>query len=220
VAEHVLALIFSLARGVTEHHCRTMAGEWVASNVFSPNMGAIFSVKNMQLGIVGAGTLGRATAELAESVGMRIVYAYRNSNANQREKKDGLQRLLLPELLAESDVVSLHCPLTPQTHGLIGAKELALMKPTALLINTARGALVESQALVDALNSGQLGGAGIDVLSQEPPSNEPLLSCHHPRLLITPHVGWASTEALRTFHQQLAENLECFHAGKPQHVVT
>lgn len=213
VAEHVLALILSLARGIVNHHQRTVGGEWANSPVFSPDMGQLRNINNMQLGILGAGALGRATAALATAAGLKTVFW-------QRDKEDELPRLPLPELLATSDIVSLHCPLTAATRNIINRDTLALMKPEALLINTARGALVDSAALVEALRQQRIGGAGIDVLAVEPPpTNEPLLACPHPQLIITPHVAWASEQALKLFHQQLRENIERFYDGMPQNIL-
>ena len=214
VAEHVLALVFCLARGVFSHHRRTMAGEWAESPVFSPDMGKISAVRGMTIGILGAGSLGRETAKLAEALGMIPVF-WRRQNTN-----GGLPRLPLPELLAAADVVSLHCPLTPETKNIINRKTLAMMKPGAFLINTARGGLVDSAALVRALQQNQLGGAGIDVLPVEPPpKNDPLLACRHSNLIITPHVAWAGAESLKIFHAQLRENIELFYAGAPQNLL-
>ena len=215
VAEHVMSLILCLARGVLEHHRRATSGEWADSPVFSPDMGKILNVRDMQIGIIGAGALGRETARLAEAFGMRAAFARRGNAKNPQP------RISLPELLAKSDVVSLHCPLTDETRGVINAKTLAMMKPGAFLINTARGALVDSAALADALRRGALGGAGIDVLPEEPPPRgEPLLNCGAPNLVITPHVAWASTQSLRAFHSQLRDNIENFYRGAPQNLLT
>ncbi len=214
VAEHAMALILCLSRGVLEHHRRATSGEWAKSPVFSPDMGKISNIYGMQIGIVGAGALGRETARLAEALGMRAVFL-RRGGAN-----DSLPRLPLAELFATSDVVSLHCPLADDTRGFIGEKTLAMMKPGALLINTARGALVDSAALADALQRGALGGAGIDVLPEEPPpEDDPLLNCGLPNLIITPHVAWASAQSLRTFHSQLRDNIENFYRGAPQNIL-
>ena len=213
VAEHVMALILCLARGVCSHHQRVAAGEWAKSPVFSPDMGRINNIADMQLGIIGSGALGSATAALAESMGMRVFFAL-------RDKPDDLPRLPLPQLLADSDVVSLHLPLTAETHHMFNRRTFAMMKPGALFINTARGGLVDSEALVEALTSGTLGGAGIDVLPKEPPAaDEPLLSPNIPNLMITPHVAWASAQALAIFHRQLIDNIEKFYAGEPQNIV-
>ena len=213
VAEHVMALILCLARGICSHHRRVVAGEWSKSPVFSPDMGKINNIADMQLGIVGAGALGRATAGLAQAMGMQVFFAL-------RDKPDDLPRLPLPQLLADSDVISLHLPLTAETRHMFNRNTFAMMKPGALFVNTARGGLVDSTALMEALTSGTLGGAGIDVLPEEPPpTNEPLLMENLSNLIITPHVAWASAQALSIFHQQLIDNIEKFYAGKPQNIV-
>ena len=218
VAEHAMALILCLARGVAEHHRRAVAGEWADSPVFSPNMGNIFNIQGMQIGIVGAGALGRETAKLAQSFGMRPVFLQRRE---ENKENDSLPRMLWDELLATSDVVSLHCPLAENTRGMIDKIALAKMKPGALLINTARGALIDSNALIHALQSGALGGAGVDVLPAEPPpKNDPLLNCGLPNLIVTPHVAWASAQSLKLFHSKLLDNLEKFYAGAPQNLLT
>ena len=215
VAEHVMALIFCLARGVHEHHRRAVSGEWAASPVFSPDMGKIVNIQGMRIGIIGGGALGCETARLAEVIGMRAVFLRREGGGNSPP------RLPLADLLADSDVVSLHCPLTEKTRNLINKKTLAMMKPGAFLINTARGGLVDSAALLDALQSGALGGAGLDVLPTEPPpENDPLLNATLPNLIITPHVAWASSQSLRTFHAHLLENIENFYRGAPQNLLT
>lgn len=215
VGEHVMALILCLARGISDHHRRVISGEWANSPVFSPDMGKILNIQGMQIGIIGAGALGRETARLAESFGMRAVFL-RRSDAD-----DSLPRLPLSALLATSDIVSLHCPLTDDTRGIINRHTLAMMKPGAFLINTARGALVDSAALVDSLRRGALGGAGIDVLPVEPPpDDEPLLNCDLPNLLITPHVAWASVQSLESFHARLLDNIENFYRGTPQNLLT
>ena len=213
VSEHVLALIFCLSRGIVQHHQRTIAGEWTNSTVFSPNMGPITNVRGMKIGIIGGGALGQATATLAESVGMTATFLLRDT-------ADSLPRLPLSPLLAQSDIISLHCPLTAQTRNLINADTLARMKPGAILINTARGGLVDSAALIHALTEGELGGAGIDVLPAEPPSiHEPLLARPLPNLIITPHVAWASEQSLKIFHAQLHDNIEQFYTGSPQNIL-
>lgn len=215
VSEHVMALIFSLARGIVSHHQRATSGEWAESPVFSPDMGRIVNVEGMQIGIVGAGALGRATASLAEKIGMHAVFLQRGN------AQDELPRMPWEQLLSSSDIVSLHCPLTSETRGLINQQTLAMMKPGALLINTARGALVDSHALVSALQDGTVGGAGIDVLPVEPPpADDPLVNCKHPNLIVTPHAAWASAQSLEIFHRQLRDNMEKFFAGSPQNILT
>ena len=201
VAEHVLALVFALARGVVLYHAKVREGAWSKSPIFSPDWGRICDVRGRQIGIIGAGALGQAVAEHAAAVGLRPMFLL-------RDKKDSLPRLPLPKLLADSDIISLHCPLTPQTHQLINQETLAMMKPGAFLINTARGGLVQSAALVAALQSEHLGGAAIDVLPVEPPpADDILLNCRHPNLIITPHVAWAGEQSLAIFHRKLVQNL-------------
>ncbi|MGI9305883.1 MAG: NAD(P)-dependent oxidoreductase [Gammaproteobacteria bacterium] len=213
VAEHVMALVFCLSRRILSHHCRTVAGEWAESAVFSPDMGSIATLQGAQIGILGAGALGKATAKLAAALGMSPVFWLRG-------EEDELPRLPLAELLSSSGIVSLHCPLSPATKNIINRETLALMKPGAFLINTARGGLVDSAALAGALREGRLGGAGIDVLPQEPPpANEPLLADSLPNLIITPHAAWASGSALKIFHRQLRDNIEKFYAGAPQNII-
>jgi glycerate dehydrogenase len=160
-------------------------------------------------GVVGWGELGRGAARVAEAFGMRVLIARRRGGGDT-----GQDRVELPALLAMSDIVSLHCPLNDTTRGLIGARELALMKPDALLINTARGALVDGHALARALRDGQLGGAGIDVLPQEPPpADDPLLDPKIPNLIVTPHVAWAAREARQRCLDQMAANIKDFVGG-------
>lgn len=214
VAEHVFALAFCLARGVLSHHAQTMAGGWTNSAVFSPDMGKITNLRGMQIGILGAGSLGKATAELAVALGLSPVF-WRRQNA-----EDNLPRLPLPELLAASDIISLHCPLSAATKNIINRDTLAMMKPGAFLINTARGGIVDSAALAAALQNNRLGGAGIDVLPEEPPpANDPLLALRHPNLIITPHAAWAGEQSLKVFHAQLRENIELFYGGAPRNLL-
>src|SRR6267154_1833359 len=159
-------------------------------------------------GVVGWGELGRGAARVAEAFGMRVAIA------NRRGESPRPDRVELERLLAMSDIVSLHCPLSDSTRGLIGARELELMKPDALLINTARGGLVDGHALAAALRAGRLGGAGIDVLPQEPPvDGDPLLDPDIPNLLLTPHVAWAAREARQRCLDEIAANVRDFLMG-------
>ena len=214
LAEHTIGLIYALARGVVFHHNSSVAGQWKDGKVFSPDMERIYDIAGCQIGLIGSGASGRATAALAEKNGMCSVFL------KSPRKQHGLKLMPLKKLLTTSDIISLHCPLIAQNAGIIGAEELALMKPEAFLINTARGALIDNKALAQALKKGLLGGAGIDVLEKEPPpKNHPLLRLKHPRLIITPHVAWASQKTLENMRLQLLANLEKFHAGQPQNVV-
>jgi glycerate dehydrogenase len=190
VVQQVWGLILSLTQHVDEFSRLSKDGSWARDEAGTVLRYPIRELQGRVFGVVGWGELGRGAARIAESFGMQVVIANRPGEPPQRG------RMNLDELLAKADIVSLHCPLTAATRGLIGARELALMKPDALLINTARGALVDSAALAAALKAGRLGGAGIDVLPQEPPMNgDPLLDSQIPNLLVTPHIAWAAREA-------------------------
>jgi len=213
--EHVLALVFALRRSLMAYRNDLRGGEWQRSKQFCLLAHPISDVRESTLGIVGYGALGRATAKLAESVGMKVLISERK---NATTVRDG--RTSFVEVLSRSDVVSLHCPLTEQTRNLIGAAELDVMKPSALLINTARGALVDDTALMDALKRGRIAGAGIDVLRNEPPSaGDKLLELNLPNLIVTPHIAWASREAMQTLADQVVDNLEAFVRGEPRNLV-
>ena len=214
VVQHVYALILALTTRLPEYQRDVASGRWQASPYFCLLDHPIRELAGRTLGIVGYGELGSAVAQVATAFGMSVLIAQRAGGA----AKAG--RFALTELLPQVDVLSLHCPLTPQTRGLIGAQELALMKPDALLINTARGGLVDEAALAEALRSGKLGGAGIDVLSEEPPHHDnPLLSSRIPNLIVTPHIAWASREARQRVIDAIAANIRAFLAGTPVNVV-
>jgi glycerate dehydrogenase len=202
VVQHVYALLLALTHRVREYDAAVKRGEWA---VPEPAIAAGLPIRELAgrtLGIVGHGVLGAAVARVGEAFGLRVLVANRPGSAPQPD------RVPLGDLLAASDVVSLHCPLTPATRHLIGAPELARMKPDAVLINTARGALVDAQALADALRAGRLGGAGVDVLETEPPvGGNPLLAPDVPNLIVTPHVAWGAREARQRALAQLAANV-------------
>ncbi|MNP38514.1 Glycerate dehydrogenase [compost metagenome] len=166
------------------------------------------------LGIIGKGTLGQALGQRASAIGMEVFYAQSQVGAPGDE-----DRLPLETLLQSSDVISLHCPLTPYTRHLIGERELAMMKPGALLINVGRGGLVDEQALLEALGNGRLGGAGFDVASVEPPPpDHPLMQAlRYPNFILTPHVAWASEESMQRLADQLIDNINAFYLGRRQH---
>lgn len=208
VAQHVWALILCLTQRLREYGRLATDGSWSASEQFTLPAQPIRELAGRTLGIVGFGTLGGGVARIADAFGMRVLIA----NRPGAEPVPG--RLELDELLGVADVVSLHCPLTEATRGLIDARRLALMRPDALLINTARGALVDGAALVAALSAGRLGGAGIDVLAKEPPvDGDPLLDPAVPNLLVTPHVAWAAREARQRCIDEMAANVADFIAG-------
>jgi len=208
VVQQVWGLILSLTQHVYEFSRLSKDGSWArdeAGTVFSH---PIRELNGRIFGVVGWGELGRGAARVAETFGMRVAIA------NRLGEPPHLSRMNLDELLTKADIVSLHCPLTHATRGLIGARELALMKPDALLINTARGALVDSAALAAALKAGKLGGAGIDVLPQEPPvKGDPLLDSQIPNLLVTPHIAWAAREARQRCIDEMAANIRDFRDG-------
>jgi glycerate dehydrogenase len=212
VPEHVLALIFALRRSLIPYAESVRRGRWQESGQFCYFDYPVRDIAGSTLGIVGYGTLGRAVGKRAEALGMRVLATGRSPFPDRVELK---------ELLAHSDAVTLHCPLTPETRNLIGAAELRAMKPGAILINTARGGLVDEAALADALRAGIIAGAGLDVLSEEPPMHgNPLLAYDGGNLILTPHVAWASVEAMTVLAEDLVANMEAFVAGAPRNVVT
>ena len=214
--EHVLTLMFALRRSLIAYREAVVEGQWQKAKQFCLLDHPINDVRGSMMGIIGYGALGKATAKLAQAVGMEVMIAERKESAVER---DG--RVSFKEVLRSSDVLSLHCPLTDATRNLIGAAELKLMKRTAILINTARGALVDDVALVDALKSGTIAGAGIDVLRVEPPvDSNVLLEENLPNLIVTPHVAWASREAMQTLADRVVDNLEAFVRGEPRNLVT
>jgi len=216
VVQHVFAGLFSLTTQQAAHQQAVQKGQWQQSPCFCLFERPIYELSGKTLGIVGYGVLGQAVAQMASAFGMKILLAQR---AGEGELKPG--RLPLTDLLPQVDVLSLHCPLTPATENLIGHNELALMKASALLINTARGGIVDEKALTTALKKGALAGAAIDVLSKEPPQeNNPLLQKNIPNLILTPHVAWASVESRQRLLQQLAENIHAFLNGTPRNLVT
>ncbi|MEM9058328.1 MAG: NAD(P)-dependent oxidoreductase [Pseudomonadota bacterium] len=209
VVQHVFALLLSLNHHLEGYGKLLAAGEWRDNPQFCMLNYPITELAGRTLGIVGYGTLGSAVARAARAFGLRVVVAARPGT----EATDG--RKPLDAVLAEADVLSLHCPLTPATRGLIDRAALARMKPTALLINTARGALVDAQALADALRAGALGGAGIDVLEQEPPvDGSPLLAEDIPNLIVTPHIAWAAQAARQRAVDEMAANALAFASGE------
>jgi glycerate dehydrogenase len=208
VVQHVWALILSLTQHLEEFSRLSKNGAWGLNEARTVLAHPIRELQGRVFGVIGWGELGRGVARLAQAFGMQVHIA------NRRGAKPNAGRMELDALLAIADIVSLHCPLDEATRGLIGARELALMKTDALLINTARGGLVDGAALAAALKAGRLGGAGIDVLPQEPPVNgDPLLEAGIPRLLVTPHIAWAAREARQRCLDEMAANIADFRAG-------
>ncbi len=214
VAQHALMLMLVLNTRLMDYHAAVRAGDWQRSNQFCLLDYPIRELNGKTLGIIGYGTLGKRTAELAKAFGMKVMVAQRPGGQPRQD------RVPLQDLLPRVDVLSLHCPLTEDTRNLLGAEELARMRPGSLLINTARGGLVDEEALAESLRTGHLGGAGFDVLTEEPPrQGNPLLAPDIPNLIVTPHSAWGSREARQRILQQLVENIRAWRAGQPVRVV-
>ncbi len=218
VVQHTLGLILALATRLPDYSAAVKRGEWQRSSAFCLLDYPIMELQGKTLGIVGYGELGRGVAAVAQALGMRVLIAARPGSEASVTSSAG--RVALAELLPQVDVLSLHCPLTAQTHHLIDTAALALMKPGALLINAARGGILDEQALAQALRDGRLGGAAVDVLSVEPPvGGNPLLADDIPNLIVTPHCAWGSVEARQRIVAQVGENIAAFQRGTPIRVV-
>ncbi len=214
VAQHSLMLMLTLATHGLQYDRAVKRGDWSAGRQFCLLDYPIMELAGKTLGVIGYGDLGRETARLAEAFGMKIAVAQSFSGNSHQE------RLPLSELLPQADVVSLHCPLTSQTDKLVDTAFLSQMKPGALLINTARGGLVDEPALAEALRSGQLGGAGLDVLSSEPPPRDHvLLADDIPNLILTPHNAWGTRECRQRLLDGVVSNIRNWQAGTPTNVV-
>ncbi len=214
VPEHVFTLMLALRRRLQEYARDVATGRWQQSSRFCLLDHPIGDLAGSRLGIIGYGALGKRVADIGRAFGMQVCVTSRTPVADA-----GVTSLPLNELLATSDVVSLHVPLTAQTRHMIGAPQLAAMKRSALLINTARGNLVDEGALAQALRDGTIGGAGFDVLSQEPPVNgNPLLDPTLPNFILTPHIAWASAGAMQTLADMLIDNIEAFERGQARNL--
>lgn len=215
VAQHVFALLLELTRGVGRHADLVRAGRWSASPDFAFWATPQVELAGLTIGIVGFGAIGQAVARIALAFGMRVLVHTRTPNPASWPEVDFVG---LDALLARADVVSLHCPLTEETRGMINAPRLAAMKSTAYLLNTGRGPLVDEAALAAALKAGQIAGAGLDVLSVEPPpADNPLLTA--PNCIITPHLAWATRAARQRLLDVAIDNVRAFLEGKRQNVV-
>ena len=214
--EHALMLMLCLRRNLIPYREDVQVGLWERAKQYCLLGHQIGDLHGTTLGIVGYGTLGQSMGRLSQSIGMNVLVA---EHKNATVVRGG--RSPFVDVLRQSDVLSLHCPLTEETRNLIGAPEIEQMKRDAILINTARGGLVDAAALLRALTEGRLGGAGIDVLSTEPPRDgNVLLEASLPNLIVTPHIAWASRQAMQTLGSQLIENLEAFVRGEPRNLVT
>ena len=211
VPEHVLALMFALRRNLPAYIEDVRNGRWGKVDQFCFFDHPIRDIAGSTMGIVGYGAIGKEVGKRAQALGMRVL-------PYDVMPQPGL--VDFDTLLTESDVITLHMPLTPGTKNMFGAAELKKMKPTAILINTARGGLVDEAALAEALKAGTIAGAGFDVLTKEPPKEgNILIDLKLPNFILTPHVAWASVEAMQILADQLIDNVEAFVAGKPQNVV-
>jgi len=219
VTEHVFGLLLSLTHSLHRYTTAVRDGGWQQAPDFCMLVYPIRELSAMTMGIVGYGQLGSAIARKAREFDMEVLISSR-PGTNVDAAPNDEDRVSFDELLSRSDVISLHCPLTDQTHELFAADEFRKMKPTAILINTARGALIDSAALANALQSGEIGAAGIDVLPNEPPVHgDPLLDYRGDNLLITPHVAWATDRSRQDAIQEVAENVRAFLAGEQRNRV-
>ncbi len=216
VPEHAFMMMLALRRNLVGWREDVRAGLWQQADQFCLFTRPVNDLYGSTLGLVGHGSLGHGMQKLAEAFGMRVLIAERKAAAAVRAGYTAFDTVM-----READVVSLHTPLTAETRHLIGAREFGLMKPSTILINTARGNLVDEAALLEALQSGRIAGAGFDVLSVEPPrEGNPLIDLDLPNFLLTPHVAWSSREAMQTLADQLVDNLDAFVAGAPKNVVS
>jgi glycerate dehydrogenase len=216
VPEHTFALIFALRRSIVAYRADVIAGRWQEAGQFCFFDHPIEDLSGQTLGIVGRGALGRAVAAIGQAIGMRPVFAGRKGVARPEPPL-----VAFDEAIETADVITLHLPLTPESRDLIAMPEFRRMKRRPLLVNTARGGLVNERDVVAALDEGLVGGIGFDVLTREPPPDDhPLLAvAGRPNVILTPHVAWASTAAMRALWDQLVGNIEAFLAGEPRNDV-
>lgn len=224
VTQHVFALLLGLNQRLREYDALVAEGAWSRTSNFCLLDYSFAELAGRTLGIVGLGNLGRAVAGVAQAFGMTVIAAQRPGRGSAGESSgaapNGVERVAFAELLARSHVVSLHCPLNPETRGLIDAAALGRMRRDSLLINTARGALVDAPTLVAALRKQTIAGAGIDVLDAEPPpADHPLLAARLPNLIVTPHIAWAAREARQRALEEIAANVRAFLAGESRNRV-
>jgi len=231
VPEHTFALMFALRRSLVAWHASVRAGRWQDAAQFCYFDYPIGDLAGSTLGIIGAGALGQAVGSMAQALGMRVLFAARKTETHTatatkpplstRSSASAERFTAFDQVLAQSDILSLHCPLTPATRGLIGAREFAAMQKKPLLINTARGGLVDEDALAHALRSGQIAGAGFDVVTAEPPPPDHVFMSllDLPNFILTPHVAWASDAAMQALADQLIANICAFVDGAPRNVV-
>lgn len=215
IVEHVFGTILMLTHSLHQYNASVRAGDWQHSDEFCMLTYPIRELSAMKLGIVGYGVLGSAVARTAEWFGMDVLVSQRPGFETTEER-----RVPFEQILEQADVVSLHCPLTEQSRGLVGEKELRRMKASAFLINTARGGLVDAEALVKALETGEIAGAALDVLEKEPPvDGNPLLDYKGDNLIVTPHIAWGTVEARQRALEEMAANVKAFLDGEERNRV-
>lgn len=216
VPEHCIALLFALKRGLIPYHLSVKAGRWQAAEQFCYFDYPITQIQGATLGIIGAGRLGRGFAHRAEALGMQVLFAERKGQSETRTGYTPFE-----EVLRRSDVISLHCPLTPETTNLLNAAAFEQMQQHPVIINTSRGGLIEPHALVQALYSGQISGAALDVVEQEPPdAQHPYMSLlDRPDFILTPHVAWANRSAMQHLVNELVKNIQAHVDGQARNLV-
>ncbi len=218
VVEHVFALMLELSLAVADHAYAVAEGGWARARDFTFRLGPTRELAGLTLGIVGVGNIGARVAVVGHALGMRVVAAHQASMNDAHRRALAIEWTSVDDVFAQADVLTLHCPLRPDTEKLVDVRRLSLMKPTALLINTGRGGLVDEEALAQALFGGQIAGAALDVLSEEPPrAGHPLVGAPH--CLITPHMAWATVQARHRLMAVVTQNIGAFLEGLAQNVV-
>lgn len=214
VVQHVFSFILALNRKLFPYRESVFNGDWSRSDFFCYFGEPISALEGKTLGIIGYGELGKAVAKIAQCFAMKVLIAKRDETDVRSGRTD------LTTLLAESDVLSLHCPLTEHNYHMISEKELSLMKSDVILINAARGGLIDEQALLHSLENNQIGGAALDVLEEEPPSvNNALINYQADNLIITPHIAWASQQSRQSLVNEIAKNIQAYLQGQPRNIV-
>ena len=215
VVQHTLQLMLALVSNINDYQLAARDGRWSGSPFFCYLNRPIQSIHNLTLGIIGFGSQGKRLKTIAEALGMTVLVSMR-ANLEDSLDQSGL-RTPFKEVLERSDIISLHCPLTEDTENLIGQREFKIMKPSAVIVNCARGGIINEQDLSEALDHDMIAGAALDVLREEPPPRDhPLLLNGHPNLIVSPHVAWASTESRQQLICQTKDNIEAFLANEPQ----
>lgn len=216
VPEHTMALLLAVARSIVPYRQSVIDDRWAKATQFCYFDYPIMDLRGKIMGLIGHGALGAATAKLAEAFGIEVCISARKDHAPTDDTQTPFETVI-----ADSDIISLHCPLTPETHHLIGAAEFAHMTKRPILLNTARGGLVEERALIHALDTGQIRGAGFDVATTEPmPADHPFMSIvDRPNFILTPHVAWASNEAMQALADQMMDTVDAFVRGERRNVV-